>query len=62
MQALVLLNMGQFRAIWFDVVPFNASYAYLRQPHIFKPHGKKEKKKIILHSSKYGSFAKASSA
>jgi len=27
MQALVLLHMVQFRAIWFDVVPFGAPYA-----------------------------------
>jgi len=44
--------MVQFRAIWFGLVWFGASYVNLRQPHIFAVPNLKEK--LILHSSKYG--------
>jgi hypothetical protein len=43
MQALVWWCMVRFRVIW-----FGASYAHLKQPHIFK-----HQIKLVLHSSKY---------
>jgi hypothetical protein len=51
MQALVWLCMVKFRAARFD-----ASYANLRWPHIFKHHIS-GKKNLILHSSNYGNFS-----
>jgi hypothetical protein len=36
MKASVWLHMVRFRAIHFGAVRFSASYANLRQPHIFK--------------------------
>jgi hypothetical protein len=51
MQALVWLHMVQSGVIQFGVVQFGASFANLRQPHIFMH--KISGKNLVLHSSKY---------
>jgi len=43
-QTSVWLVRVRFRAIWFGMVHFSASYANLRQPHIYKCQNFRQKK------------------
>jgi hypothetical protein len=56
MQALIWIQMVQFRTIWFSMDQFGTSHTNLRQPHIFKHQI--YIKIFILHSSKYGIIEK----